>query len=216
MTPARAGWTTPRRADYRPAVPSRIVPSFLALALAGVACSSSSTTSPEAAPSAAASPAAAPPNAPQGPTVTGRLLRAPLLDGYESVDATDPDAKEAVESGGVMVRTKGNPKGTMLGVAALPGLPIDLSDPTKCTAMSNMSAQNSGMSLAGADVVPIAGTKGCRFKLTLAGTATQTWSYAWRVSPTAELVAMVVCAIDPSDAAAVRACELFLDGVAPV
>jgi hypothetical protein len=190
----------------------RILPSFLALA--GIACSSSSTTAP--APTAAAAPAEAPPSTPQGPTVTGRLLRAPLLDGYESVDATDPDAKDAVESGGVMLRTKGNPKGTTLGVAALPGLPIDPSDPTKCTAMSTMSAQNSGMSLAGADVVPMAGTKGCRFKLTLAGTATQTWSYAWRVSPTAELAAMVVCAIDPSDAAAVRACEVFLDGVAPV
>jgi hypothetical protein len=184
------------------------------LALAGVACSSSSTSAP--APSAAAPPAAAPPSPPQGPTVTGRLLRAPLLDGYESVDASDPDAKDAVESGGVMLRTKGNPKGTTVGVAALPGFPIDLSDPAKCAAMATMSAQNGGMSLAGADVVPIAGTKGCRFKATLAGTSTQTWAYAWRLSPPAELVAMVVCAIDPSDAAAVRACEVFLEGVAPV
>src|SRR4051812_10524555 len=102
----------------------------------GAASAAISSTSTPRTPTASAArsaegksaPAASSSGAPR-PTVSGKLLRAPLLDGYESVGAGDPDAKEAVESGGVFLREKGKKSGAVVGALAMAGLPIDPSLP---------------------------------------------------------------------------------------
>ncbi len=149
-------------------------------------------------------------------TVAGRLLRGPLLEGYESIDATDPAAKEVVESGGIVLRIKGDPKGTPIGVAALVDFPVDPTNAEVCTAGASASATNSGMSVAAAEVIHLGDRQVCRSRLTLAGATLESWSILWVADASTKLGAMVVCSLDPSDAPAVQACEAFASGVVPM
>lgn len=148
------------------------------------------------------------------PMVDGAVLRAPLLDGYVSVDARDPDAKETVEAGGVVLRQKGNPKGATFGARPLPGLPVDPTDPEVCQAASAATAEDNGTTLTSAQVVTVGVKRVCGAELAQPGTKLVSQSFTWLVDPSAKLGAMVVCGLDPGDLAAARACVAFVGGVA--
>jgi len=193
------------------------------------ASSASATASPASAPSATAhasgpkparsSNAEPPPSASASAaataTATGALLRGPLLDGYESIGASDPDAKEAVDSGGIFLRQKGNPAGFVIGASALPGLPVDPADSEICAAASAANAKNSATTLSSAQVVTVGGKSVCRAELARPDTKLVSRSFSWLLDPSAKLGVMVVCVLDPADAATEQACVTFVSGVIP-
>lgn len=150
-----------------------------------------------------------------GPTATGTLVRGPLPTGYEQVGAADPDAKEAVEAGGVFLRQAGNKAGSVIGASPMPGLPIDPADSKICSAASAQTAASSNTTLASAKVITLGNRTVCRAELTKPGTKLVTRSYTWLLDTSAKLGVMVNCSASASDGASEEACLSFVRDVAP-
>ncbi len=103
---------------------------------------------------ALAAPGSAFADAKSAATVRGKLVQAQLPSGYENLGAKDDVyAAAVVESGGVVVRERGNKAGNTLGVQPMVNFPVDPTDPRICSAASARSAQNSQATLVSATVI---------------------------------------------------------------
>ena len=143
---------------------------------------------------------------------TGTLVSGAVQPGFALVDAADGDAKLAIDAGGFLTRAVKQPKdkAATSGAAALPGLPVDPSEPRICAAASSGTAEKLHGKLESADVVRLKLVgKVCRARISIPGSKLISDSYTWLLAPIDKLGVQVVCTYLAGDPATEAACSKF-------